>query len=74
MRRAVLISNPVASGVTPSVEEHVLRVLGELRERVEVELVRTERPLHAGDLARAAADDHADAVVILAATARPTRC
>ena len=63
MRRAVLISNPVASGVTPAVETAVLHAL---RGHAEVELVRTERPLHARDLARAAADDGYDAVLVLA--------
>jgi len=61
--RAVVISNPIASGVTPAVEARVLR---ELRGLVAAELVRTERPLHARDLAVRAIDDGADAVVVLA--------
>lgn len=63
MRRAVLISNPVASRVTPTVEARVLRTL---EERARVDLVRTERPLHALDLARAAVEADVDAVIVLA--------
>lgn len=63
MHRVVLISNPVASGVTPSVEARVLRELGA---RADVQLDRTERPLHARDLALQAAEDGVDAVVVLA--------
>jgi diacylglycerol kinase family enzyme len=58
-----VISNPVATAVTPRVEDVVLR---RLRELVGADLVRTERPLHAGELARRGVEDGADAVVVLA--------
>ena len=63
MKRALLVSNPVASGVTPRVERDVVRALGSF---ASVELVHTERPLHAAELARTGADEGFDAVVVMA--------
>ena len=63
LRSIVVISNPVASGVTREIEG---RVVAALRRRVRVRLVvRTERPLHAGELARAAVARGDDAIVVL---------
>ena len=58
VKRALLVSNPVASGVTPRVERDVMAAL---RPFADVELVHTERPLHAAELARTGADDGFDA-------------
>src|SRR4051794_28894880 len=49
MNRATLIVNPFASGVS---EERLASVERELRRRVELRVVMTERPRHATDLAR----------------------
>lgn len=62
MKRALLVSNPVASGVTPRVERDVLAAL---RSYCVPELVHTERPLHAAGLARSGADDGFDAVIVM---------
>jgi diacylglycerol kinase family enzyme len=56
--RAVLIANPFATNVTP---ERLAAVERELARVAEVEVVQTERPLHATELARGAT---ADAVVV----------
>lgn len=63
LRHVVVISNPVASAVTPDVEERVIRAL---RRRLRVDLVHTERSLHATELGRRAVEDGADAIVVLA--------
>ena len=63
MKRALVVSNPVASGVTPRVEAAVLRELAPL---VSAELVHTERPLHAVELAAKGADEGYDAVIVMA--------
>jgi diacylglycerol kinase family enzyme len=63
VKRALLVSNPVASGVTPRVERDVVRALSSF---ADVELVHTERPLHAAELARTGADDGYDAVIVMA--------
>jgi diacylglycerol kinase family enzyme len=61
--QAVVVANPVASGVTPAVERRVLAVLAPF---ASVDLVHTERPLHAGELAEDAIAAGADAVLVLA--------
>ncbi len=53
MKRAVLIVNPYASAVTEERTAAVERIVGRV---AEVRTVRTERPRHAIELARAAAD------------------
>jgi len=63
VKRALLVSNPVASGVTPRVERDVLAALTPF---ADVELVHTERPLHAAELARTGADEGFDAVLVMA--------
>jgi diacylglycerol kinase family enzyme len=63
LRHVVVISNPVASGVTPDVEARVLVALGR---RLRVDLVRTERSLHALELAREAVTGGVDGIVVLA--------
>ncbi len=63
MKRALLVSNPVASGIDPAIEGRILR---ELKGLVEVELVHTERPMHAAELARQGADAGFDAIVVAA--------
>jgi diacylglycerol kinase family enzyme len=63
VKRALLVSNPVASRVTPRVEHDVMAAL---RPFAEVELVHTERPLHAAELARTGADDGFEAVIVMA--------
>jgi diacylglycerol kinase family enzyme len=60
---AVVVANPVASGVTPAVERRVLQALAPF---CTADLVHTERPLHAGELAEDAVADGADAVLVLA--------
>jgi diacylglycerol kinase family enzyme len=60
---AVVVANPVASGVTPAIERRVLAALAPF---AATDLVHTERPLHAGELAEAALADGADAVLVLA--------
>jgi diacylglycerol kinase family enzyme len=59
MKRVVLIVNPYASAVTEQRTAAVERILGRV---AEVRTVRTERPRHATELARAAGD--VDAVVV----------
>jgi diacylglycerol kinase family enzyme len=59
MKRVVLIVNPYASAVTEERTAAVERVLGRV---AEVSTVRTERPRHATELARAAGD--VDALVV----------
>jgi diacylglycerol kinase family enzyme len=61
--RAVVISNPVASRVTPAVERRAVTALDPF---AAIDLVRTERPLHAGELADEAIAGGADAVLVLA--------
>lgn len=56
--RTVLIANPFATNVTPERLEAVERELGRV---AEVEVVQTERPLHATEIVREAT---ADAVVV----------
>lgn len=62
MKRVLLVANPVASGVTPRVERDVIAAL---RSFAIPELVHTERPLHAAELARTGADDGYDAVIVM---------
>src|SRR5438270_4715456 len=59
MKRAVLIVNPFASGVT---EERISAVERALMRSAYVRTVRTERPRHAVELAREAGD--ADALIV----------
>lgn len=59
MKRAVLIVNPQASRVT---EESIAAVQAALMQAAYLRTVRTERPRHAVELAREAAD--ADAVIV----------
>ena len=61
MRRAVLIVNPFSTSVT---RERVAEVEAVLRARVELETWHTEAPGHATELATAAANGGADAVVV----------
>jgi diacylglycerol kinase family enzyme len=63
VKRALVVSNPVASGVTPRVEAAVLAALAG---RVSAELVRTERPMHAVELAARGAQEGFDAVIVMA--------
>ena len=62
-RRVLVVSNPVASGVTPRVERAVLAALAP---HAACELVRTERPLHAVELASRGVDEGFDAVIVMA--------
>ncbi len=62
MKRVLLVANPVASGVTPRVERDVIAAL---RPFATAELVHTERPLHAAELARTGADEGFDAVIVM---------
>lgn len=61
MQAAVLIVNPFASRVTP---ERIGAVEAELRRVSDLRIVLTERPGHATELARAAAEDGVDAIVV----------
>ena len=63
MKRALVIANPVASGVTPRVEQAVMGALAGL---VAAELVHTERPMHAVELAAHGAAEGFDAVIVMA--------
>ncbi len=63
MKRVLVIANPVASGVTPRVEA---AVMGELTGVVAAELVHTERPMHAVELAAKGVADGFDAVIVMA--------
>jgi diacylglycerol kinase family enzyme len=63
VKRALVVSNPVASGVTPRVEQAVMAALAP---HVAADLVRTERPLHAVELAMRGADEGYDAVIVMA--------
>lgn len=62
LRHVLVISNPVASSVTPEIER---RVVAALRRLLVVDLVHTKRPLHASELAAAAVTDGIDAIVVL---------
>ena len=59
----LVVENPVASGVTPASERIVMDAL---RPYAEIDVVRTERPLHARDLAHQAVEDGLDAVIVFA--------
>ncbi len=63
MKRALVVSNPVASGVNPRVEREVLAAL---KPFATTELVHTERPLHAVELAARAVEEELDAVIVMA--------
>jgi diacylglycerol kinase family enzyme len=60
VKRVLIVSNPLASGITPEVERQVLRVFAGI---FDVELVHTERRMHAAELAAQGADAGMDAVV-----------
>jgi diacylglycerol kinase family enzyme len=59
----LVVENPVASGVTPASERIVMDAL---RPYAEIDVARTERPLHARDLAHQAVEDGLDAVIVFA--------
>jgi diacylglycerol kinase family enzyme len=60
VKRVLVVSNPVASGITPEVERQIMRVFAGV---LDAELVHTERQMHAAELAARGADAEMDAII-----------